>query len=167
MTSKTAHFVVSATLEAGLSLPPRPEIEVSHAEKCDALIAFCGRASELRRSLSPTSPCVGSDLSLYVTLVQKMREGDSYRTSGSAERLPTAAATTPDEVARDLATLVTTHLGGCNDPEDAQFWLAVTSALSAATRETMPTLSETLRTTQSTILGQNAKSPTRSRSYFA
>ena len=128
-----------------LILPPAYEVEPSTDDKCDALLAFCERANELKRALCQSSPPKGSDLSDYVERLQAIKTGGE-------------AGGTPETVAHDLATLVTTRLNCLPNAEDSQYWLTATSALAAATRETMPKLSSTLSSAQSRIIAQQAES---------
>ena len=128
-----------------LVLPSRPEVSVSHADTCDALLGFCERVTDLTKALLSDRTDQGLNVSLYTEILQEMRS-DSAPSRG-----------VPEELARDLATLVTTQLSSQLIPERSQYWLAVTSALAAATRAVMPQLSEELSESQSTILQHQAE----------
>lgn len=129
-----------------LVLPVRPEVSVSHADKCDALVGFCERVGDLTKALLSEGPDQGLNVSLYTEILHEMR-----RDSAPLRRAP-------EELARDLATLATTQLSSQRLPEHSQYWLAVTSALAAATRTVMPELSKELSDSQSTILQHHAES---------
>jgi len=126
------------------ALPGRTLVEASLSEKSDALLAFCDRANFLKQTLCLTKPPKGGDFGLHT------------------ERLTTiskqvGAGETPEGIALDLATLVTTYLNSNLNAEEAQYWLAVTSALIAATRETMPKFSNSLNETRSAIFARQAE----------
>jgi hypothetical protein len=129
-----------------LVLPSRPDLSVSHADTCDALLGFCERVTGLTKALLSDRTDQGLNVSLYTEILQDMRSD-----SAPSSRVP-------EELARDLATLVTTQLSSQVVPEHSQYWLAVTSALAAATRTVMPALSEELSESQSTILQHQAES---------
>ncbi len=129
-----------------LALPSRPEVSVSHADTCDALLGFCQRVTDLTKALLSDRTDQGLNVSLYTEILQEMKSD-----CAPLRRVP-------EELARDLATLVTTQLSSQIVTEHPQYWLAVTSALAAATRTVMPALSKELSESQSTILQHQAES---------
>jgi hypothetical protein len=120
-------------------------VEASLSEKCDALLVFCQRAMELKGTLrSPSAPPT-SDFSAFRTTIQALKEG----------KLPEE---TPEKIALDLAALSVTHLGSHLGDTDSVYWLGVSSALSAATRSTMPHISERVGSARSDLLERQAQS---------
>lgn len=145
MTAASHLHQPSRTQEEGLALPPRPQVEASLSEKCDALLAFCQRAQELQSILrSPSAPPT-SDFSVFGTTIQALKDG----------KLP---GETPEKIALDLATLAVNHLGSHLGDSDSVYWLRVSSALAAATRSTMPDISERVGSARSDLLERQAQS---------
>jgi hypothetical protein len=109
-------------------------------------LGFCERVTGLTKALLSDRTDQGLNVSLYTEILQEMKSD-----SAPLRRVP-------EELARDLATLVTTQLSSQIVTEHPQYWLAVTSALAAATRTVMPALSKELSESQSTILQHQAES---------
>ena len=135
-----------------VSLPSRPHAPASHTSICDALLAFCQRATDITKTLGGSLKSQPIDLTPYVSNLTRIREAP---TSGSEISLK--------DLANDLSTLVTIKLGSHLSSPDAPYWMAITTAFSTAIRTALPALSELVADTQSEIVRQEAQSTIRYR----
>jgi cytidylate kinase len=119
-------------------------------EVCDALLAFCDRATSITKTIGGSLKSEPVDLTPYVNNLTRMREN---RSSSSELSLK--------DLAQDLSALVTIKLGSHLSTPDAQYWIAITTAFSAATRTVLPALSELVADTQSQIIEREAQSTIR------
>jgi hypothetical protein len=116
-------------------------------EVCDALLAFCDRATSITKTIGGSLRSHPIDLTPYVNNLTRMRGGTS---SGVGIK--------PAALANDLSELVTIQLGSHLSTPDAQYWIAITTAFAAAVRTALPELSESVSDTQSDIIQQHAQS---------
>lgn len=147
-----AHKIFDQQRDEGqqVSLPLRPQAPASHTEVCDALLAFCERASNITETLGGSLKSNPIDLTPYVNNLTRMRE-----------RASSGVGITPAAIANDLSALVTIQLGSHLSTPDAQYWMAITTAFAAAIRTALPRLSESVSDTQSDIIQQHAQSTIR------
>lgn len=136
-----------------LRLPPHHnhelKTEVPVSDKCDALLNVCERATKLQSELLIDSTAPRTNFTSYATVLHRIRsqsEGESL--SFSSE--------TPEGVAVDLFTLSSAYLSTQLTHDLFHYWVAVTSALTAATRATMPTLSDQFSDTLSALVVNRA-----------
>ncbi len=150
MNPATSHSRHAQPLSSEASLPAPPVVESDRAEIVDALLAFCQRAAELKATLSPSSQ--GEfDFSRYTKALNDIKPREAHDTTPSAP-LSAASMRPPEAIAQDLAKLTLAQLSSPLVTEDLGYWLAVTSALSASMRSTMPTFSDQLEDARSEIL---------------
>lgn len=133
-----------------LLVPPQPEASIS--EKCDALLTFCERALELQDELLRDSSARRTDFTPYQTNLREIRATPSE----GSEADPTK---TPEAVALNLMTLAAAYLSTDLTHEQSIYWIRVTSALTAATRTTMPDLCELLIDTRSKLAVDRVHTP--------
>ena len=133
-----------------VSLPSRPYTPAPHTSVCDALLAFCERATNITQTLGGSLKSQPIDLTPYINHLTRMQEAP---TSGSEISLK--------DLANDLSTFVTIRLGSHLSSPDAPYWIAITTAFAAATRTALPSLSELVTETQSEIIRQEAQSTIR------
>lgn len=156
MTADTTLTHALRTRPSELTLPQRPEVTATYTEKVQALLAFCERAIELQTTLRFQPSHQAPDFSTFISLLNDMKP----RSEGDLATPPTAASMrSPEAVATELATLATAQLSSQLVGERLGYWLAVMSALSAATRTTMPNVSREVEEAQTTILKLRAESP--------
>jgi hypothetical protein len=138
-----------------LLVPPQPESislpEASVTEKCDALLDFCERALQLQDDLLRNSS-PRTDFTPYQTTLREIR-------ATASEGSEADAAKTPEAVALNLMTLASAYLSTDLTHEQSIYWMRVTSALTAATRTTMPDLCELLIDTRSKLAVDRVHTP--------
>lgn len=138
-----------------LFVPPQPEStplpQASITEKCDALLDVCERALQLQEELLHGST-PRTDFTPYQTNLREIR---TTPCEGS-EADPTK---TPEAVALNLMTLASAYLSTDLTHEQCIYWIRVTSALTAATRTTMPDLCELLIDTRSKLAIDRVHAP--------
>ncbi len=141
-----------------LSVPRQPTLapqpEATTTEKCDALLQFCERARQLQDNFSGHHSSPRTDFTPYQTILGEIR-------STSSESSESDPSKTPEAVALDLMTLTTAYLSSELTHEQSHYWLGVTSALTAATRTTMPALRERLINARSILFVDRSHAPTK------
>lgn len=138
-----------------VSFPPRPQAPASHTDICDALLAFCERATEISKTLGRALKSNPIALTPYIHNLTRMREGS-----------PEGSGIDSTALAKDICALVTTKLGAHLSTPDAQYWMAITTAFAASLQTAMPDFSKLVADTQSDIIHQHAQSTLRYRERY-
>jgi hypothetical protein len=128
--------------------------EGSITKKCDALLQVCERAVQLQDEFLRDTAAPRTDFELYKAVLREIR-------STSSESSESDPSKTPEAVALDLMTLTTAYLSTELTHEQSHYWLGVTSALTAATRTTMPALRERLINARSILFVNRSHAPTK------
>ena len=142
-------------------IPPRqPELELqpegSITEKCAALLQVCERAVQLQDEFLRDTTAPRTDFELYKAVLREV-----LSTSSKSSESPSGK--TPEAVALDLISLASAYLSTDLSREQSHYWIGVTSALTAATRLTMPELNERLISARSILVGGHSHTPTKAR----
>jgi len=130
--------------------------EGSITKKCDALLQVCERAVQLQDEFLRDTAAPRTDFELYKAVLREIR-------STSSESSEPPSSKTPEAVALDLIILASAYLSTELSREQSHFWIGVTSALTAATRLTMPDLNERLISARSILVGGHSHTPTKAR----
>jgi len=130
--------------------------EGSITKKCDALLQVCERSVQLQDEFLRDTAAPRTDFELYKAVLREIR-------STSSESSEPPSSKTPEAVALDLIILASAYLSTELSREQSHFWIGVTSALTAATRLTMPDLNERLISARSILVGGHSHTPTKAR----